>query len=553
MIIQIKNLTYSYPTGDHPALIDIEWSVNEGEFVLVAGPSAAGKSTLIRAINGLVPHFTGGKIAGHIEVAGQSVLESGPTIMSRYTGFVFQNPEAQMVLESVEEEIAFSMENAAIPPAEIEKRIGDILGLLNMSHFRHRSLAQLSSGERQRVAIATSLARRPPILILDEPTSQLDPESARIIMEALADLNQRLGITIILTEHRLDRVVQYCDRFTYLEEGRIIIDGLTRDVLGESPAAQQPPLSRLSSQMGWEKMPLTTKEARAYIDIPDLSTSEEAADSNGYGTTKPAQGPLALQTRALTFAYPDRPVLRNVDFSLAYGESVALIGLNGSGKSTLLKCLVGLLRPDDGEIYLNGESIAGFSVAKICRRIAYLPQVPDDLLFADTVKEELEATLNNHKIASDQNESYITELLGDLGLSENAAAYPRDLSVGQRQRVALGAVSVTKPKILLLDEPTRGLDYAAKSSLSAIWKEWQDKGMALVIVTHDIELAARVADRIVILNDGIIQSEGTVKSILGNDTIFSPQISRLYPDRSWLTVRDAIEGLKKGDAHSSPE
>lgn len=552
MIIQFKSLTYSYPTNNQPALLDIDWSIKAGQFVLVAGPSAAGKSTLVRAINGLVPHFTGGRIKGHIEVAGQDVLESGPTVMSRYAGFVFQNPEAQMVLESVEEEIAFSMENAALPPAEIEQRIGEVLELLNMQQFRHRSLAQLSSGERQRVAIATSLARRPPILILDEPTSQLDPESARKIMEALADLNQRLGITIILTEHRLDRVVHYCDRFTYLEAGRIISDGPTRDVLGESPLAQQPPLSRLSNKMGWEKMPLTTLEARSFVSIPLSISSEDAEGTNGYGATKPTSGRLALQTRALAFSYADRPVLKNVEFSLAYGEAVAIIGLNGSGKSTLLKCLVGLLRPNDGDILLDGESIASLSVAKICRRVAYLPQVPDDLLFADTVREEFEATLNNHNITGDKQESLTLKLLEDLDLSGNSGAYPRDLSVGQRQRVALGAVSVTRPKVLLLDEPTRGLDYAAKSKLTTIWKKWQNKGMALAIVTHDIELAARVADRVVILNDGHIQSEGSVKSIIGQDDIFGSQISRLYPGRRWITVQDVIEGLKTGDTLSSP-
>jgi len=231
-----------------------------------------------------------------------------------------------------------------------------------------------------------------------------------------------------------------------------------------------------------------------------------------------------------------------VDFSLNYGDAVAILGPNGSGKSTLLKCLVGLLRPDEGEVYLDGKSTANFSVARICRNVAYLPQVPDDLLFADTVREELQATLDNHEISDDENE--ILGLLESLGLSEHANAYPRDLSVGQRQRVALGAVSVTKPKILLLDEPTRGLDYASKSKLTAIWKEWQNGGMALVIVTHDIELAARVADRVIILKNGVIESDGSTKSVLGEGNNFSPQISRLYPGRRWTTVQDVIDGLE---------
>lgn len=515
---------------------------------MVAGPSAAGKSTLIRVINGLVPHFTGGQISGHIEVAGQDVVEVGPSVMSRYIGFVFQNPEAQMMLENVEEEIAFSLENAGLNPEEIERGIGRILDVLDMQEYRYRSISHLSGGERQRVAIATSLVRQPPILVLDEPTSQLDPKGARLLMEILSDLNQQLGLTIILTEHRLERVVQYCDRFTYLESGRIVADGPTREVLAGSPTVQQTPLARLSSLMGWEKTPLSTREARSFVTVSDAVSTLISERKNGQLSATAVKEQPVLQSRSLSFSYTNRPVLYDVNFSLASGEAVAIIGPNASGKSTFLKCLVGLLRPDEGEILLYGESITDQSVAQICRQIAYLPQFPDDLLFADSVRDEFEATLANHKIVGQEDESFLSHLLQDLDLLETADAYPRDLSVGQRQRVALGAVSVTKPRILLLDEPTRGLDYSAKSKLSKIWKEWQKKGMALVIVTHDMELAARVANRVVILEEGTIQRSGKVKAILGSSDFYGPQIARLFPGRRWITVQDAIEGLRSGES-----
>jgi energy-coupling factor transport system ATP-binding protein len=543
VIIDIRGLTYSYPTADQPVLKNINWTISSGEFVLVAGPSGAGKSTIVRAINGLVPHFTGGQISGRVEVAGQNVLDSGPTVMSRYAGFVFQNPEAQMVLDDVEEEIAFSLENAALPTEEINLRINEVLEMLDMQHLRGRSITHLSSGERQRVAIATSLADHPPILILDEPTSQLDPEAARNLMATLADLREKQELTIIMTEHRLDRIVKYCDRLTYMDAGRILFDGPIRDALAESPLDQQPPLSRLSSRLGWEKMPLSISEAINLADTRLSLNPKEANRSNGYHAAPGHKFP-ALQVDELTFSYGDRVALNKIDFSLNYGESVAIVGPNGSGKSTLLKCLVGLLRPDKGEVFLDGISTSTLAVAKICSRVAYLPQVPDDLLFAETVREELEATLANHQISDAENESDVALLLRDLELTEYAESYPRDLSVGQRQRVALGAVSVTKPEILLLDEPTRGLDYAAKSSLTAIWRVWQKRGMALVIVTHDIELAARVADRVIVLRDGAIEREGPSKSIFGEDDNFNTQISRLYPGRHWITVQDAVDGFE---------
>jgi energy-coupling factor transporter ATP-binding protein EcfA2 len=238
-----------------------------------------------------------------------------------------------------------------------------------------------------------------------------------------------------------------------------------------------------------------------------------------------------------------------VDLALHAGEAVALLGPNGAGKSTLLKCLVGLLRPKKGQVRLEGRDTSALTVAQICRQVAYLPQAPDDLLFADTVGEELAATLANHGVRGEAADDQVIALLAELGLGELRDSYPRDLSVGQRQRVALGAVSVVGPKVLLLDEPTRGLDYATKNDLMVLWRRWLDEGMALLLVTHDVELASRVARRVVVLEDGRITADGPVVEVLSSLERYEPQMARLFPGRRWLTVEEVVKGVTHAENH----
>lgn len=543
MVIRVEDLTYTYPQALSPAIANIDLSVAAGEFVLLAGPSGAGKSTLLRCFNGLIPHFSGGQISGRVMVADRDVVKEGPVVLSRDVGFVFQDPEAQMVLDDVESEIAFALENRAVPTLEIHRRVNEILELLKIDSLRTRQLTTLSGGERQLVAIAAALVNRPRILALDEPTSQLDPESARQVLELLTYLNKQLALTIMLVEHRLERIMPFADRYIYLERGHILIDAPLTNGIGQSPAEQQPPLARLSIELGWQHIPTTRKEARSYLSGFD-KPQNGAIDHNSSNTTLPSPIPLAFQVEDLDFAYEKKAVLRGVDLSLRYGEALGIIGPNGSGKSTLLKCITGLLRPENGQILLDGRSIKGRTVADICYEVAYLPQAPDDLLFADTVTAELAFTLKNHGNSTPNSDDAIAELLGELGLDSLADAYPRDLSVGQRQRVALGAVTITQPKVLLLDEPTRGLDPRAKMNLIALWKKWQEAGLALLLVTHDIELVARVADRVIYLSDGAIHYEGPVEQVLSVEGLFGTQISRVFPGTKWLTVEEALSGVR---------
>lgn len=533
-MIVVRDSTFTYPDGQKPALIDIDWDIADGEFVLVAGPSGSGKSTLLRTLNGLIPHFSGGRLAGSVTVDGIDAIQAGPQRLSRLVGFVAQDPEAQAVLDRVEGEIAFALENAAIPPDEMRVRVEETLDLLGLTPLRARLIQTLSGGERQRLSIAAALALRPRILVLDEPTSQLDPRSAEDVLRSLVRLNEDLGLTIILAEHRLERIARYADRLTWLEGGRIVADGPVREVFTRIDAG--PPIVRLGRALGWRPLPLTVKEGKPFAArIPVPPPPDVAPES-------PSGVPL-LEVNGLRFAYNGQQTLKAVDLSIGPGEAVALVGRNGAGKSTLLKCVVGLLQPQAGDIRVGGRSVRGRSVADICREVGYLPQNPDDLLFAETVLDEFRVTLRNHRLP--ENTTELDQLLHRLDLEGLGENYPRDLSVGQRQRVALGAITVTRPRLLLLDEPTRGLDAATKASLVAIWRSWLAEGAAILLVTHDVELAAMIAGRTIMLSDGEVIAAGVTREVLAGSPHFAPQIARLFPGSGWLTPADVLQ-------HSQP-
>ena len=523
---------------------DINLHLDEGSFVLLMGASGAGKSTLLRCLNGLVPHFSGGEYRGTVIVDGLNPVQATPTVMSRRVGFVFQNPEAQFVVDRVEDEIAFALENAALPRQEMRVRVEEVLDLLDLAPLRERPLETLSGGERQRVAIAAALAFRPKILALDEPTSQLDPKSADDVLKSLVRLNEDLGLTVLLSEHRLERVLRYCDWLLYLsKDGVLQQDGPPEGVL---PCIDlTPPLVTLAKALDWRPLPLTIKQGRRFARREARGKSREArsekreAGGEGRGT----HCAPALKVANLHFAYGNVPALNGITLDVSAGELVALMGRNGAGKSTLFNCVVGLLRPARGKIAVAGEQVLGRGTADICRRVGYLPQNPDALLFADTVRQELLITLKNHGLTAENSPVPLGELLETLGLAQVADVYPRDLSVGQRQRVALGAVTITKPGLLLLDEPTRGLDYPAKRALVSLLHRWQAAGTGILLSTHDVELVAQAAERVVILSQGEIIAEGEPTTVLGSSPLFAPQVARLFPESGWLTAEDALNAF----------
>lgn len=536
-MIQIQNVTYTYPNSNAPALDGVTMQIEAGQFLLLAGSSGSGKTTLLRCLNGLVPHFSGGKISGRVDIQGVDAVVEGPRVLSQYVGFVAQNPEGHALLDKVEPEIAFALENAAVPQQEMRVRVEEVLDLLDLTPLRDRPIVSLSGGERQRVAIAAVLALRPQILLLDEPTSQLDPKSAEDVLRSLVRLNEDLGLTIILAEHRLERVLRYADRLVFMENGRIIVDDWLRDALIKIP--HLPPLARLGRALEWDPLPVTVKEGRRYASR--LILGEPLSHTSRVGEWQAAADiPSLLEVNDLHFSYDGSPVLNGISMQIHKGEVLAVMGRNGSGKSTMLKCVMGLLQAESGDIRFKGKQTKGRDTADLAREIAYLPQNPNDLLFAESVDDEIQITLNNHGVKDVAGKEH---LLKELGLDKMRSAYPRDLSTGQRQRVALGAVTVTQPTLLLLDEPTRGLDVQTKGKLIDIWRKWLDQGMGILLVTHDVELSAQIADTVIILSQGEVIASGPTAEVLSGSPLFAPQIARLFPGQGWLTAEDALGEL----------
>ncbi len=541
-MIILDHVTYTYPESGAPAICDLSLTIGDGEFVLLVGGSGAGKSTLLRAMNGLVPHFYGGAWRGHVTLDELDTLTQPPHQLAGKAGFVFQDPEAQSVAEDVESELAFGMENLGLDPLLMRKRVEEVLHQLDLDDLRRRRISTLSGGERQRLAIAAALTMQPRALLLDEPTSQLDPQSAEELLTLLQKLNTDLGITIVISEHRLERVVQYADRIIYLAAGAIIADGPPREVLAAMPFA--PPVAVLGKRLGWSPLPLSVREARRFVSLSPSSTGvtyPQPLPVGGEMHQPLAGGESLVEIRNLSFGYGGHEVLHNLNLSVKRGEVLAVMGRNGAGKTTLLKLLVGLLKPSGGDIRLAGRSIVGQPVSEIARRVGYVPQNARAALFADTVADELRFTLRGHHQPA--NAQRIGDTLAALGIGAHAARYPRDLSIGEQQRVGIAAMLVTQPEVVLLDEPTRGLDYTNKAALVAYLDSLKRAGAAVVLVTHDVELVAEAADRVALLAGGEEAVIGPTRAVLGDSLIFSTQIGKLYGN-GLLTVEDVISEVK---------
>ncbi len=541
-MIELDHVSYRYPDRARPILRELSLQIDAGEFLLVCGPSGAGKSSVLRLLNGLVPHFYGGRFGGRVRVWGRDTLEHQPRELADLVGFVFQDPESQFVVDVVEDELVFAMENLGLPQTIMRRRVEEMLDQLAIAHLRRRRVSSLSGGERQRVAIAAALAAQPRALVLDEPTSQLDPHGAEEVLTALQKLNADLGITIVLCEHRLERVVQYVDRVLFLGEPaagdapRLVV-GPPREVLGAIPLA--PPLQALGRTLGWRPLPLTIKEGRAWARqcwvAPARPLPPRRAPASPRG--------LVARLRAVTVRYGEDEALYRVSLDLRAGELLALMGRNGSGKSTLLKTLIGLVRPAEGRVEVAGRDIARTAVEDLAREVGYVPQDPRSILYHDTLHEELAFTLRGAGRGGTQAEPAIAATLAELGITHLGAAYPRALSGGEAQRAAMAAILVGDPPILLLDEPTRGLDYLAKANLARLLRELCARGRAVVMATHDVELVAACADRVALLGDGELVVEGPAAEVLGESLVLSSQISKLFPGSGWLSLEDALAGL----------
>lgn len=524
-MIRLDRVTYFYPGAQRAAIDGIDMEVGHGELVLVAGESGSGKSTLIRSMNGLVPRFHGGRFAGRVEVDGRPTLEVAPRDLADRIGFVGQDPENHAVASAVEDDIAFALENLGFDSATMRKRVEEVLDALGIAALRGRRLDSLSGGERQRAAIASVLVTMPGHLLLDEPTSQLDPQSAEEVISSVLRLRDEIGVAVVLAEHRLERVLQYADRLAVMNGG---IDlGRPADVLERSEIG--PPIVKLGRALKWSPLPLNLRDARNRVRGLGLAALPELEDH--------ATGETVASTRGLELALGGSPVLRGINLEVGRGEVLALMGRNGSGKTTLLKAIAGLLAPHRGKVLRPPA-------------IALVPQNPETLLFRKSLAEEIAATLRGRRRAADIDS--IAAEAEFFGVAHLLDRYPRDLSAGEKTRAAVAVAAAGDPALVLLDEPTRGLDEPGKQHLIGLLDTYRRQGRAVVLATHDVELAARAATRVVLLAEGEIVLDGPPRAALAASLTFSTQMNKVFGDPRILTVDDALAALRSRPDSAEP-
>lgn len=527
-MISIENFTYYYPDSKIPALDNLNLSIQSGDFVLLLGASGCGKSTLVQCFNGIIPKVAGGEVEGKIFINEKDVEQHKVYQISSEVGLVFQDPNTQIFGLTVEDDVAFGPENLGIEKNEIEKRVDNSLKIVGIEQLRKRFTFSLSGGEKQRTAIAGNLAMQPEILVLDEPTSDLDPKGTREVLETIKQLNKNTGITIILIEHKIDEVLGLANRTIVMDKGKIILDGSTCDIFNnnidqlEQIGIYSPKLIQLSKMLNVKPSykeivsRLSSISARCGEDGNCIDISDDAPSENV------SQIPSIphLEFDDIWFGYKnDDPILKGINISINKGEFVALIGANGSGKTTMLKCLIGLLRPDKGRILLDEKDIRNTGVADLAGVVGYLFQNPDYQLFADTVHEEVAFGLKNRSLPSSDIELKVNEALEMMELTEFRERHPHSLSRGQRQRLAVASILAMEPDILVLDEPTTGQDWGHLTLFMEQIKKLNDAGKTILLITHDMGLVAKYADRTIIMQDGQIVMDSSTRQVFTRQDI----------------------------------
>lgn len=506
--IDIRNLSFEHPPSPGgrrgKALDSIDLSIHAGDFAVLTGPSGCGKSTLCRCIAGLIPHVDRGTMDGDVIVCGKNTRDYSPGKLAGIVALNFQCPDDQLFSNSVEAEIAFGPEQMGLEPADIDKRISWALEATGATELRRRLVDELSGGEKQRIAIAATLGLRPSVLILDEPTSELDPRAADNLIGMLSRLNREHGMTVLVMEHRLERLYGTMSRLIVMDRGRIALDGAPDDIFARDLSAfgiKAPPAAAFRIRYGpgpysgpWKVMP------------------------DGH---VPPRGKCAISLRDVEFAYPKtkRKTLDGISLDFYCGELVVLMGANGSGKTTLVKHLNGLLRPDRGEVVIDGEPARGKTIAQMARKAGIVFQNPDQQLFAESVLDELAFGPANVHTAPPDIERAVNETAEALGISQLLHESPFTLSGGEKQRVAIGSVLAMSPLAIALDEPTIGLGHGMKEQLAAILYSLAYSGRAVIVVTHDVEFAAAHADRVIVLAGGHVLADGRPRDVLTMETV----------------------------------
>ncbi|MGW7209741.1 ABC transporter ATP-binding protein [Streptomyces sp. NPDC054837] len=574
-MIRFEDVSVTYDGAAEPTVRGVDFEVPEGELVLLVGPSGTGKSTLLNSVCGLVPHFTGGTLRGRVTVAGRDTRTHKPRELADVVGTVGQDPLSHFVTDTVEDELAYGMESLGLAPDVMRRRVEETLDLLGLTDLRDRPIATLSGGQQQRVAIGSVLTPHPKVLVLDEPTSALDPAAAEEVLAVVQRLVHDLGTTVLMAEHRLERVIQYADQVALLPgQGAPPVLGDPAEMMAVSPV--YPPVVDLGRLAGWSPLPLTVRDARRRaVNLRDRlnAGSTDAAKGRGelrdqpqtartrqqptppelLGAPTPRRwftrtpnplppSPHTAEVHALSVRRAHVQALQDITLTITPGETIALMGRNGAGKSTLLNTLVGIVEPSAGSVRAGGAVPHRTAPRDLVRRVGLVPQEPRDLLYTDTVAAECTAADADAGAAPGTCRTLVSELLP--GVSDDT--HPRDLSEGQRLALALAVVLTARPPLLLLDEPTRGLDYAAKARLVTLLRALAAEGHAIVLATHDVELAAEIAHRVVLLADGEVIADGPAADVIVASPSFAPQVSKILAPQKWLTVAQVREALEAG-------
>ena len=532
-MIKFSNVSLIYPNSTTTVLEDLNLEIAEGEMVLVIGPTGSGKSSLLRLINGLVPHHTGGILAGDVSVDGHSTQFVKPGGMAHLIGIVGQNPANGFVADTVEEELAFGMETLNLPNDVMRKRVEEVLDLLSLAPLRDRSIATLSGGEQQRVAIGSALVAHPKVLVLDEPTSALDPIAAEEVLSILHRLVHDLSLTVVIAEHKLERVIQFADRIVHINGAGIANIGTPEQILMNSPIA--PPIVHLARALGLKEVGVSVRDMRRLT--ADIREREfvlvEAVSSKS--------SDIAISFNNVSVEYDGKHALKSVSANFFSNEIVGIMGRNGAGKSSLLKSLAGISQLANGSVDVAGFNPQNLKGKERRSTIGFIPQEPSDLLYGQSVHIECDQADRDNQIPSGTTAQILNQLVPGI----TGTTHPRDLSEGQRLGLALSIVLSSNPAVLVLDEPTRGLDYQAKKELTKILIEFaRATGKCVVLATHDVELVAELATRVMFLADGDIVADGTTLDVLLSSPAFAPQVSKVMAPQPWLKISDVVAAIQ---------
>jgi cobalt transport protein ATP-binding subunit len=524
--VSIEGLAYRYRGQQKPALKGIDLEVAEGEFVVVMGPSGAGKSTLCVSLNGLIPHFFKGKMEGEVRVGGRSTREGKVGEFAQEVGLVFQDFEAQLFSTNVALEVAFGPENFSVEREEMIERVERVLRQVRLEGFEKRTPATLSGGQKQRLAIASVLAMEPRILCLDEPTTDLDPVGKLGIFEIAEGLKDRDDVTLIVVEHETEETLE-ADRIIVLRDGEIVADRPAREVLRdvellEESSVMPLQVTRFFHEMGlWQgQLPLTPQEGlaefrrRGWLVSPDRHGRLVEAD----GKREEGYGEPVIEVKGLTHRYPNGVVaLEGVDLTVRKGEFLAVLGQNGSGKTTLVKHFNGLLKPTEGTVRVGEDETTEQGLRRLGQSVGYVFQNPDHQIFSDTVSDEVAFGPKIRGMEESEIKERVEEALAAVGLERRGDEDPFGLTKGERQRVAVASVLAVRPEVLILDEPTTGLDYAEQRSMMDLIKSLNEAGSTIIVVTHTMWVVAEYAHRALVVRDGKIFLQGTVREVFAEE------------------------------------